>query len=244
MNDCGTPPIPYGRGRSFFNRKQNEMKEDNKSISEELTREQQLDLEEKAINALIEMGVRFTVPLKINPVNAPKRYAWWNKRFPNHIKVWRDKRIPKGLDVSVESVPDAELGKMKDIYVRNFVIKPLYLGTIDYLRKLYLQIEFDEDKIQEQPVQESKRLFKYIPLMATIAAVAVINDPSITDPKNKQIKELAEFFTTHLHVARLKKLADVISQMMNAGGFTASIRSIREIGMTKPKIQTRADLVE
>lgn len=220
------------------------MEENKKPEIEELTREQQLELEEKAINALIEMGVRFSVPLKINPVNPPKRYAWWNKHFPNHIKVWRDKRIPKGWEVSVESVPDAELGRLKDIYTRNFVIKPLYLGTIDCLRKLYLQIEFDEEKIQEQPVQESKRLFRYIPLMATIAAVAVINNPDITDPNNKQVKELSKFFTTHLHVARLKKLADVISQMMNAGGFTASIRSIREIGTTKPKAQTRADLVE
>lgn len=218
------------------------MEENKEKVTEELTREQQLELEEKAINALIEMGVKFSVPLKINPVNPPKRILWWNKHFPNHVKVWRDKRIPKDWNVSVESLPDPELGRMKDVYVRNFVIKPLYLGTIDCLRKLYLQIEFDEELIQDQPIQETKKLFKYIPLVAKIAAVAVINNPTVADTDSKEVKALSKFFVEHLNVSRLKRLADVISQMMNAGGFTSSIRSIREIGTTKPK--DRADLVE
>lgn len=218
------------------------MEENKEKVTEELTREQQLELEEKAINALIEMGVKFSVPLKINPVNPPKRILWWNKHFPNHVKVWRDKRIPKDWNVSVESLPDPELGKMKDVYVRNFVIKPLYLGTIDCLRKLYLQIEFDEELIQDQPIQETKKLFKYIPLVAKIAAVAVLNNPTVADTDSKDVKALSKFFVEHLNVTRLKRLADVISQMMNAGGFTSSIRSIREIGTTKPK--DRANLVE
>ncbi len=219
------------------------MEEEKKTIgAEDLTREQQLELEEKAINALIEMGVKFSVPLKINPVNPPKRILWWNKHFPNHVKVWRDKRIPKDWNVSVESLPDPELGRMKDVYVRNFVIKPLYLGTIDCLRKLYLQIEFDEELIQDQPIQETKKLFKYIPLVAKIAAVAVLNNPTVADTDSKEVKALSKFFVEHLNVSRLKRLADVISQMMNAGGFTSSIRSIREIGTTKPK--DRANLVE
>lgn len=188
------------------------------------------------------MGVKFSVPLKINTVNPPKRILWWNKHFPNHVKVWRDKRIPKDWNVSVESLPDPELGRMKDVYVRNFVIKPLYLGTIDCLRKLYLQIEFDEELIQDQPIQETKKLFKYIPLVAKIAAVAVLNNPTVADTDSKEVKALSKFFVEHLNVTRLKRLADVISQMMNAGGFTSSIRSIREIGTTKPK--DRANLVE
>ena len=217
--------------------------EDNKEkVTEELTREQQLELEDKAINALIEMGVKFSVPLKINPVNPPKRILWWNKHFPNHVKVWRDKRIPKDWTVSVESMPDPELGRMKDVYVRNFMIKPLYLGTIDCLRKLYLQIEYDEKLIQDQPIQETKKLFKYIPLVAKIAAVAVLNNPTVAENDSKEVKALSKFFVEHLNVTRLKRLADVISQMMNAGGFTSSIRSIREIGTTKPK--DRANLVE
>ena len=206
----------------------------------DLTKEERLELEEKAIEALLQLGVKFSVPLKIYPVKPPKRVLWWNRTFPKMARIWRDKRIPVDWDVSVMEVPDADKGKMVDMYMRNFHIKPLYLGTIDYLRKLYIQIEYNEKDIQDQPIQESKKLFKYIPLMAEIAAVAVINSPEITNKRSKEVEQLKTFFINHLTVARLKKLSDVISQMMNPGGFTSSIRSIREVGMTKPK----ANLIE
>lgn len=206
----------------------------------DLTAEERLDLEEKAIEALLQLGVKFSVPLKIYPVKPPKMVLWWNRKFPKMAKIWRDKRIPLDWDVSVMEVPDADRGRMVDMYMRNFHIKPLYLGTIDYLRKLYIQIEFNEKDVQDKPIQESKRLFKYIPLMAEIAAVAVINSPEITNRQSKEVTRLKEFFMNHLTVARLKKMSDVISQMMNPGGFTSSIRSIREVGTTKPK----ANLVE
>lgn len=206
----------------------------------DLTAEERLDLEEKAIEALLQLGVKFSVPLKIYPVKPPKMVLWLNRKFPKMAKIWRDKRIPLDWDVSVMEVPDADRGRMVDMYMRNFHIKPLYLGTIDYLRKLYIQIEFNEKDVQDKPIQESKRLFKYIPLMAEIAAVAVINSPEITNRQSKEVTRLKEFFMNHLTVARLKKLSDVISQMMNPGGFTSSIRSIREVGTTKPK----ANLVE
>ncbi|UVQ88806.1 hypothetical protein NXY37_03055 [Bacteroides fragilis] len=38
----------------------------------ELTREERLEIEEKAIQALVNMGVKFNVPLKINPVKPPR----------------------------------------------------------------------------------------------------------------------------------------------------------------------------
>lgn len=216
------------------------MTTDNKDT--DLTREEQLELEEKAINALIDMGAKFSVPLKINPVNPPKRIVWWNKHFRSRVKIWRDRRLPKSWDVSLEEIPDAALGKMVKVYMRNFQIKPLYLGTIDALRRLYIQIEYDEQSIQDQPIQESNKLFKYIPIMAEIAAVAVVNNPSVTSPLSEDVKELKEFFVEHLTVSRLQQLAAVISQMMNSGGFTSSIRSIMEVGTTRPK--NRANLIE
>ena len=214
---------------------------------QELTREEKLEIEEKAIQALLDMGVKFSVPLKISPKRPPKRVVWWNKHFPNHVKIWRDRRLPKSWDVSLSEVPDATLGKMTNVYMRNFYIKPLYLGTIDTLRRLYIQIEYDAQAIQDNPTQESKRLFKYVSLMAKIAAVAVVNNPSVISPVSREVDELKEFFIEHLTVARLQRLAAIISQMMNAGGFTSSIRSIMEIGTTRPKNKEgndRADLVE
>lgn len=206
----------------------------------ELTREERLDIEEQAIQALLQHGVKFSVPLKIEPVKPPKWILLWNKYFPSRVKVWRDKRIPKDWNVEVMEIADINLGKTRDVYMRNFHIKPLYLGTIDALRRLYLEIEYNEDAIQEQPAAESKKLFKYTSLMAEIAAVATLNSGVIADPLDKQTKGLKQFFMEHLTVARLQKMAGVINQMRNPAGFTASIRLIQEVGTTKP----RADRIE
>lgn len=216
--------------------------EENTKQQPELTKEERLEIEERAIQALIDMGVKFSVPLKINPVNPPKYVKWWNRMFPGHVIVWRDRRINKDWNVTVEEIPDASIGRQRKVYMRHFHIKPLYLGTIDRIRSLYIQIEFDEERFQDNPTMEGKRLFRYIRLVAEIAAVAVINDPSVSDPLNREVVRLRDFFIEYLTVSRLKKLAGVIAQMMNAGDFTSSIRSIREIGTTKPK--PRANLVE
>ena len=211
--------------------------------NDNLTREEQLELEERAIQALLDMGVKFSVPINdISPENPPKRIVWWNKHFPNYVKIWRDKRLPDDWDISVVDQPDATLGKIVKMYVRNFHIKPLYLGTIDALRRLYIQIEYDEQAIQDDPIQESQKLFKYTSVMAEIAAVAVLNNPAVASPLSKEIKELKQFFIENLTVARLQRLMAIISQLMNAGGFTSSIRLVKEIGTTRPK--NRADLVE
>lgn len=207
---------------------------ENNQEQEELTREQRLEIEEKALQALLNMGCKFSVPLKIYPVKPSK---WFNLRkriFPKCNKVWHDKRIPKGWEVSIVEVPDVESERMKEVYMRHFSIKPLYLGTIDRLRQMYIGIEYDEKTIQEQPIQESKRLFKYTRQMAEIAAVAVINNPCVADKGDKSVKELTKFFMEHLTVARLQKLTAIISQMMNPAGFISSIRLIREVGTTKP----------
>ena len=186
------------------------------------------------MQALLQMGCKFSVPLKIYPVKPSK---WFNLRkriFPKCTKVWHDKRIPKDWDISIKEIPDVETERLKEVYMRNFNVKPLYLGTIDRLRHMYIGIEYDEKNIQEQPIQESKRLFKYIKQMAEIAAVAVLNNPSVADKDSKAVKELTRFFIEHLTVERLRKLTAIISQMMNPAGFTTSIRLIREVGTTKP----------
>lgn len=207
---------------------------ENNQEQKELTREQRLEIEESALQALLNMGCKFSVPLKIYPVKPSKWFNLRKRLFPKCTKVWHDKRIPKGWDVSIKEIPDVETERMKEVYMRQFNVKPLYLGTIDRLRQMYIGIEYDEKTIQEQPIQESKRLFKYIKQMADIAAVAVINDPTVADKDSKAVKELSKFLIEHLTVARLQKLTAIISQMMNPAGFTNSIRLIREVGTTKP----------
>ena len=212
------------------------MKEEQK----ELTREERLAVEEQAINALLSMGVRFSVPLKLSPKKAPGWIRVWNRLFPKKQRIYRDRRIPKDWDVSLEQVPDMTEQRTESRYVRHFTIRPLYLGTIDLIRLESIEIEYNEGKIQDDPVNESKRLFKYADRLAKIVAIAVLNCSEAADPQSRLVKPLQHFFYTHLTVARLEKLVNTIAVMRNPGGFTNSIRLILESRETAPK----ADLVE
>lgn len=207
----------------------------------ELSREEKLQLEEQAINALITMGAKFSVPLKLKPKEAPWWIRKWNKLFPDNPKIYRDRRLPKDWDVTLEEVPDATKQAMVKTYMRHFVIKPLYLGTIDMIRLESIEIEYNEGAIQANPLAESKKLFKYSRLLAKILAIAVLNCPEVDDPLYREIKPLQHFFFTHLTVARMERLCSTISVMQNSGGFTNSIRLILlSNSETKPK----ANLVE
>lgn len=209
------------------------------------TREEQLEIEERAIEALLTMGVKFSVPLKIKPYNEPKLHRWARTHLRFLKLTVRDRRVPADWNVSTLEVPNVETMAVEQVYQRNFHIKPLYLGTIDYLRKLYIPIEFDEGKLQDKPLDESQRLFAHTLRMAQIAAVATINSPEVTDPLgSRAVKDLTEFFLTHLTVARLEKLASTIAVMMNNEGFTNSIRLMSVLGQTRPKSAPKANLVE
>lgn len=209
--------------------------EDKKDPSKELSREQRLEIEEKALQALLAMGAKFKVPLKIPYRKPPKMVTWWNRHFPQHLWNWRNPKIPKGWDVEVEELPDPALQRLTKQYVRNLRIAPLYLGTIDLLRKLYIKIEYDEKALDKEPIEESKKFFKHIPVLAEIAAVAIVNAATCVEQRTREVAELKQFLIEHLTVGRLQRLCDAISQMMNPAGFTYSIRSIREVGVTKPK---------
>lgn len=207
----------------------------------ELTKEQRLELENQAIETLLQYGAKFSVPLKILPRTAPKLIQWWNKHFPMLSIKWTDRRIPRKWFVEKEDVADITTGKTTSLYMRRFHLKPLYLGTIDMIRSLELDINFSEDAIQKNPAQESEKLFKHSKLMAKIVAVATLNVSDIADPLNKDVNDLAKFFHTHLTSARLQRLCMIIDQLKNRGGFTSSIRLMLQVEATTiPK----ADRVE
>ncbi len=220
-----------------------EKKKTEQPEKKEFTREEKLEIEEKALEALLQMGVKFSVPLKIFPIKQKRWILRWNLKHPDKAILRRDKRIPKDWDVSVVPVPDEQnIEGMKDIYMRNFHIKPLYLGTINMIRKLIIEMEYNEDVIQDKPIQESDRLMQYIPLMAKIAAIAIINDHRLTERKTRlEVERLQDFLESHLTVNRLQKLCSVISQMSNRSGFTNSIRLMLQVeAPTRP----RTDRVE
>ena len=207
----------------------------------ELTKEERLELENQAIETFLQYGAKFTVPLKIFRRAAPNCTKGRNKHFPKLAIRWTDKRVPKKWLVEKEDVSDLMTGTTTELYMRRFHIRPLYLGTIDMIRSLELEIEFNEDAIQKNPSQESEKLFKYNKLMAKIVAVATLNISDVADPLNNEVKDLAKFFYTHLTSARLQRLCMIIDQLKNRGGFTNSIRLILQVPATTiPK----ADRVE
>lgn len=203
--------------------------------NKELTRDEQLELEQQAIEALLQYGVKFTVPLKIEPKEPPGWIRFWNKRFPKHVKVWRDKRIPKEWNVEKTTIVDINEGSEKEIYTRIFHIKPLMLGTTDIIRKIAIDMEFNERSLQDNPIPESERLMKFIPTMAKMAAVAIMNCSEISDVNSKKVLELQKFLLTHLTSARLQKLCTAIAKMSDKGGFIDSTRLILQVGTTQPK---------
>ncbi|MGV8135920.1 MAG: hypothetical protein AB2L20_11955 [Mangrovibacterium sp.] len=203
----------------------------------ELTEDQKKEIEIKAIEALLQTGFEFEIPLKIKPKNPSRLALVWCKILHRQ---WRDKRIPKDWDVSTTVTQNLRTGEDVTIYVRNIVIPPLFLGTIDAIRKLRIGIEFDEKRVQEAPIAESNRLYQYIPEMAEICAVATLNKGVSTENERNiktKTKELKLFYLNHLTSSNLFKLANVVNQMSDPANFTASIRSIQETpSPTKPNL--------
>jgi len=216
----------------FFNQKNR--------MEKELTKEEKQSLEEQAIETLLQYGARFSVPLKIQSKQVSKKVQWWNKHFPKLAITVRDKRIPKVWNVKKETITDLLAGE-KEVYMRYFHIKPLYLGTIDMIRKLELEMNYSEDDIQNNPAIESNKLFKYTELMAKIVAVATLNVSEIADPLSGKVEELQKFFLTHLTSGRLQRLCMIIDQLRNKAGFTNSIRLILQVETTTTPKASRVE---
>lgn len=207
---------------------------------DEFSREKQLELEEQAIEALLSYGVRFSVPLKIEVKQPPKWIRTLGLVFPKLLRSWRNKDIPKDWNVEIAEVADLNESATKLTYKRHFHIKPLYLGTMDIIRKMAIEIDFDEQRLQESAIPEGERLMKHIPLMAKMVAIATINCSEVAKIDSKEVSDLQKFFLSHLTSSRLQKLCGIIGKMSDKAGFTNSIRLIRSVEATAPK----ADRVE
>lgn len=208
-----------------------------KKSNDTLTKSEKLELEDQAIQALLQYGVKFSVPLKIKPKNPPRMIIWWNRMFPKMARVWRDRRIPKDWDVELKEIVDINWSATKEVYMRTFHVKPLFGGTIMSLRKRYIEMDIED---WDAPTVD---VFKYWEIMAEIAAIAIMNDGRIVNSLDKEMKELKQFLLEHLETIRLQKLAGIINGMMNREGFRNSIRSIQGVGITQP-IPPKADRVE
>lgn len=208
---------------------------DNIQEREEITlsRRKRLEIEQQAIDALLNMGVRFRVPIKLEIPKPKKRFG---RIVPYEIK--KDKRIPAKWEVTIEEIPDVESNSMKKVYMRHFQIKPLVLGAIDRIRSIYINIEYDIEKLENDPINESQRLFNYIDDMTEIVAVAIYNDREHSvDLNNQEVKELADFIKWNVTSKQLLKIVTIINQLIDPQNFTLSIRLLQGIQSSTAKLK-------
>ena len=211
-------------------------KKETEQPESELSREEQLQIEQQAIDALLQYGVKFSVPLKIVP-KQPKFnifQRWCLKHRPQWLKPQTDKRIPAEWDVEVRDVIDVGTQKIVPTYFRNFHVKPLCAGTIMAIRNIYINIEIDEENTNID-------VLKYWDKMCEIVALAVINDREISDPLSQKEKEIKKFLLRHINSILLQKICLVVAQMMDRAGFMLSTRLIKGLSITTPTKTQRVE---
>lgn len=126
----------------------------------------------------------------------------------------------------IESGVEFEVGK------RKYKIKEFYAGTLDILSGIFIEMQFDENTLQENPIGESKLITKKsIRLCAKALAVAVLNNKwkiRLFTPF------LANKFLWSITPSRMFKGAVIIAQMSNFGDFINFIRLTAGVRTTKP----------
>lgn len=126
------------------------------------------------------------------------------------------------------------LSKKKE---RDFYIFQPYLGTLDHLSELSLQMKIDEKVYESDDMFERLQGYKILAsktarLAAKMAAISVLNSRW----KIKLFSGiLAGYFLWHIQPTHLLQLAMLINKMSNFGDFTNSIRLMSTARTTAPK---------
>lgn len=196
----------------------------------ELTDIQKLYIEKAAIQQLIQTGARFGVRMRhIQPKDEPR----WRKLLGRYRKPWRDNQIPKGWSVTIKEEDGIRY------YVRNLYISPLYLGTIDQIRMIYITIEQKIKRLHIDDVNEFEQNLQFIDKMAEIVAVALLNKASSLNEFDKEKHNLKKFLIDNMTVFELEQVITAIVQMMNVGGFTHAIGLMKNLDSTSPIAQPK-----
>ncbi len=113
---------------------------------------------------------------------------------------------------------------------RSFLIAPLFLGTLDFLSREFVEMNFSEEAIQENAFGEAKRLLaRNARRGGRVVAIAVLN----SDWKIRYLSGLyAWYFRWHLTPQTLLRLTLKIQEASNLGDFTNSIRYLSVVART------------
>ena len=215
-----------------------------KEIDKKQTEQEKFENEIAAINLLQQIGVSFHIPLKKEEI---RRYKTRNIFFNKYILKDKTKDIPRDFEIKTQKIPNPNNPTEEIEYFEVEInIRPLYLETIDTIRKKRLEIEIKDPLFKECLEKEGKDkayLLKYTKEICEVLAIATIN--SADERKNRsKIKEIAKFYNSHLTNQRLLKLTSIVMMMMDIESFHVSTRLIMGIGTTAPHEANRVEKVK
>lgn len=197
-----------------------------KMKNQELNQNQKAYIERQALQQLLQSGVHFAVRLKHLKV---KEEPKWRKLLGKNRKPWRDSQLTKGW--SIETKTDDSGNKY---YQRVLTISPLFLGTIDQIRMLYLPIESKIKRSGIDDVEEYIQNLQFVGILADIIAVSLLNKPTSTNTYDKERRSLKKFLMDNMTVFEMEDVVEAISNMMNVGGFTHAIGLLKNLDTTSP----------
>lgn len=131
------------------------------------------------------------------------------------------------IDTLIDRGMEFKVGK------RSFVIHQPYYGTLDHLANIFIKMEVNMDKLDEDGALEAKKMAaKYSKLCAEAVAVAVLR----TKWRIRLFKRpLAQYFYWHITPRTMRELARRINAMLNMLDFTHSIVSMSATRTTMPE---------
>lgn len=157
-----------------------------------------------------------------------------------------DALIGRGMEFEVETKGIEKLFRKH----RVFTITEPYTGTLDLLTDEFIKMEIDTEALENRPIEESNRILqRSARRMARVVAIIVLNGgcwieftPYRGIINYPLINKYTNYFMRRLKPSKLKQLALIIRQLMNAGDF---INSIRWVSGAMPRTTNpKANLVE
>lgn len=141
-----------------------------------------------------------------------------------------DTMLQRGVRIDL---PERTLLRFFGRKQRSYTISQSYLGTLLEISRLSLTLDYDERKLSEQAIQESKQLaVKHCRTVAAIAAIAILNSKWRIRFFRRS---LARYLLWGMTPESLLNLALVVMKMNNIPDFINSIRLMSAVRLTQAK---------
>lgn len=127
--------------------------------------------------------------------------------------------LSKGVEIKVKT--KSFLSRLFRKQERIFTIKPLFNGTLLELSYEFSKMEFSQERLQEDGLNEVKRLMQHTQVLSNIIAIAILNNKL----KIRLFKGiLSRYLMWRLTPSETEKITTTIHFLMDLEGFTSSIR--------------------